>query len=76
MGTSAVQRRGILPAMAGIAVATAAAVVIELLLLDDALPLAVSATVLVGLISGVLVTRRLRARNQQPLITVRDLRRR
>ncbi|HUF75099.1 MAG TPA: hypothetical protein VMM35_02415 [Longimicrobiales bacterium] len=49
---------------------------IELLLMERGLALTIAGTVLVGLVSGVLVTRRIMARNQQPLITVQDLRRR
>lgn len=68
--------RGVLPAWSGIAVACGAAVGIEWLLLDRGLALAIAGTALVALVSGVLVTRRLLARRQQPLITVKDLRRR
>lgn len=68
--------RGVLPAWSGIAVACGAAIVIELLLMERGLALTIAGTVLVGLVSGILVTRKIMARNQQPLITVQDLRRR
>ena len=76
MGTGDYSWRGVIPAWAGIGVACGAAIVIEWLLLDGRLWPAVVGTLLVAVVTGVLVTRRLRARNHQPLITVRDLRRR
>ena len=76
MGTQNDRWRGVLPVWTGILVAGGAAVVVEVLLLDEALAMAIGVTVAVGLAVGVVVTRRLLARNDQPMITVMDLRRR
>ena len=76
MGNGVDPWRGVGPAWAGIGVACVAAIVSELLLLDDGRALAIGGTVLAALVSGALVARRVRARNQQPLITPQDLRRR
>jgi hypothetical protein len=50
-------------------------VVIEVLVLPEGVGAAIAATSLVALVAGVLITRRVLASRRQPLITVRDLRR-
>ncbi|HUP53625.1 MAG TPA: hypothetical protein VM198_14175 [Longimicrobiales bacterium] len=69
------RRRGIVLTWIRITVAWAAAVVIEVLVLTEGVGAAIAATSLVALVAGVLITRRALASRRQPLITVRDLRR-
>jgi hypothetical protein len=69
------RRRGIVFTWIRITVAWGATVVIEVLVLPEGVGAAIAATSLVALVAGVLITRRVLASRRQPLITVRDLRR-
>jgi len=76
MSSGADRRHVIVRTWIACAATGAAAVVAEVLLLDEGRALPVGITIGAALITGIVNTRRLLARSQRTLITVKDLRRR
>jgi hypothetical protein len=76
MGSSTAPWKGVPSAWFGIVVAGAAAVVVEVLVLEEWRGAFIATTATVAAFAGLIATRRLFVRNRQPLITVRDLRHR
>jgi hypothetical protein len=74
MTTTKVRRQHLFVAWSGIVLATSATVALEIVLLGDRALLAWAVTATVGLIIGILVTRRVLAPHKRAAITVSELR--
>lgn len=75
-GTVEERWKGVLPAWLGIGAGWGGAVVLGSLLAPERLAVTIALATLAAVAAGVVITRRLLARNRRTLITTKDLRRR